>query len=348
VPDVSAVFVNHLSSTECARAVESFRLAAREEGLRGETVVVDCASGPEEADRLRRIAPDRLVLLAENRGYSGGLNAGIAQAGAGRLLLCNADVEFLPGSIAPLISAAAQDSVGAAAPVQFANSSCRIHLPSGFGSGFIRDLRQMGVFPARGEARRFARWARMQWTLWHSGGEAGNLVGSIVATRRAILDRVGRFDERFEFEYEETEWQDRLRRGGLRLRVVADSRAVHRLGASSARNPESAARSARSRARYRRRRYGRFRGRLLDFAERRAKEKIAPGIAVESAPLVLARGPDFAVAASPNASVLPFVAARLDRDVDLREIAAILGPRFAYRVFRVADGSPEGVFWARP
>jgi len=74
--------------------------------------------------------------------------------------------------------------------------------------------------------------------------------------RREVFDRVGRFDERFPFEYEETEWEDRVRARGLQLRLVPRSRVRHLWGASAAASSDVAARRAESRRVYRSRRYG--------------------------------------------------------------------------------------------
>ncbi len=59
------------------------------------------------------------------------------------------------------------------------------------------------------------------------GGETDNLTGSVLVARRAVFDRVGRFDERYLHEYEETEWEDRVLRSGLSLRVEPAARAFH-------------------------------------------------------------------------------------------------------------------------
>ena len=79
-PEVSAVVVNHRSAAECADCVASLRRAFETEGVAGEIVLVDCASGAEEVARLSGLGADVVVPLAENRGYSGGVNAGLAGA----------------------------------------------------------------------------------------------------------------------------------------------------------------------------------------------------------------------------------------------------------------------------
>lgn len=344
MPDLCAVFVNHRSARLCSAAVASVRRCFEREGIAGEVIVVDCASGPAEARLLAEISADRLLLLPENRGYSGGLNAGIAASRSPRILLCNADVEFRPGALTPLLEAAEAGAVGAAAPVQFADPEARVHLPSGFGSGFFLDLRQArGASGGRGERRRFARWARDQWRIWRQGGEVPHLAGSILLTRLDVLNRAGRFDERFVFEYEETEWEDRVRGAGYRLRVVAESTAFHFHGSSSAVSPGVAGRAAASREEYRRRRYGRLGTALLDRALPRRHARALPPF---RGPRVEARGEDFVLAASPNPSVLPFAGVSLESPVRLADLFDAVAPRLYLRVFRAEDGEPEEVYVA--
>ena len=340
--EVSAVVVSHRSAAEAATAVASLRRALEEAGVSGEVVLVDCGSGPEELPALQSAAADRLLSI-ENRGYSGGVNAGIAASRGRLLLLCNADVEIAPGALAPLLAAAARPETGAAAPVQHADSAGRILLPTGFGAGFGRDLGQ--AFGNRGgAARRFAGRAREEWRLWTEGGETDYLAGSILATRREVLDRVGRFDERFPFEFEETEWEDRIRAAGFRLLVVAGSRARHAAGISASRNPETAARRSASRSFYRRRRYGRAGAALLAAAE----TILSSAPAAPPLTGIPARGAEWAAAFSPNPSVLPFAGVSLAASVDAREIAAVLGGAMYVRVFRTADGRPEPIVRALP
>jgi hypothetical protein len=62
---------------------------------------------------------------------------------------------------------------------------------------------------------RFAPFARRTLALWERGGEARRLVGAVLAARREVFDRVGGFDEKYPFEYEETDWEIRVRRAGL-------------------------------------------------------------------------------------------------------------------------------------
>jgi hypothetical protein len=330
LPELSAIVVSHRSADEASACVAALRKAFERGGVDGEIVLVDCGSGAQDVARLRECRPDRMRAI-DNRGYSGGVNAGISESRGRLLLFCNADTEIDPDALPPLIDAIRSKGVGAAAPLQFADRERRLRLPTGFGCRFLRDL---GLAAGRSDDARFARHARFQWRLWTEGGDAENLVGSVLLTRRDVVDGVGRFDERYPFEYEETEWEDRVRASGRSLRVVPEAVAHHFPGTSSRRNPGTDERRNASRRRYRFRRYGRLGLAILEAAERRRRPaRSAP----EAAASVAARS-GHAVAASPNASVLPFVGIALDSPVESAAIVAAIGGPLFLRVFRVSDG----------
>ena len=300
-------------------------------------MLVDCDSGAPEVARLSGLAPDVFLPLPENRGYSGGVNAGLARARGRKILLCNADVVLFPGALTALLEALEDPAVGAAAPLAFWDAEARLRLPPGDPPGFLSDLARLsaGRFPALDE-RRFSAFARETLRLWTAGGSARHLVGAVLGARRAVFDRVGRFDERFSFEYEETEWEDRVRRAGLELRFVAGARIRHLWAVSASRNPESAGRREASRRLYRELRYGRLGRRILEGAGWAGRPSDARPIARPELP---AR-PGAWVALSPNPSCLPFAGAKLSADFCLGvEVAGRLRAGTWYlRVFAETDG----------
>lgn len=347
-PDLSVVVVNHLSAEEAEGCASSLAEAFSREGVAGEIVLVDCGSGEREREKLARIRADVRILLEENRGYSGGVNAGLARARGARLILANADVVFLPGALTALLRAIEDRRVGAAAPLAVWDREGRVKLPPGFAPGFLRDLCQLmaGRFPALDD-RRFASFARETRRLWVEGGRAPHLSGAVLAARREVFDLVGRFDERFPFEYEETDWEERVRAAGLDLLFVPEARVRHFWARSASRSPEAAGRRAVSERVYRRRRYGRIGQSLLERGRALARDRAG---AREIASPFLAAAPGASVAISPNPSRIPFAAADLERDFRLPdEIAASLPlGRFFLTVFDDASGLPrESFVWEK-
>ena len=338
VPEVSAIVVNHRSAAEARDCVMSLRDAFGRERVSGEIVLVDCDSGPEEVRVLETLPADARIFLSENRGYSGGVNAGLARARSARLLIANADVVFLPGAVESLLGEIEDVRVGAAAPLCLWDVTGRLKLPADSAMGFWGELAESygGRFAALDEWR-FAGFARRTLCLWERGGVAVHLVGAVLATRRDVMERVGAFDERFLFEYEETEWEDRVRAAGLQLRFTPDARVRHLFARSAARNPDAERRRAVSRRLYRETRYGRI-GRAI--LERQKPARPSPRFPAIEEPAIPARAGAW-LAVSTNPSVIPFAGASLSEDFRLpQEVLATLRPGPLYlRVFQ-GDGRP--------
>ncbi len=99
---VSIVIVNYNSSALTLDCVRSFYQLCR--GSFQQMVIVDCASRSEERERLVKEHPRgaELIFLAENRGYTGGNNAGILHAlrtvNPEYVLLVNPDTRVINGN----------------------------------------------------------------------------------------------------------------------------------------------------------------------------------------------------------------------------------------------------------
>lgn len=337
-PAVSAVVVNHRSAQEAADCVASLRCEFERGGVAGEVVLVDCGSGDAEAERLRAVPSDALVLLPDNRGYSGGVNAGLERVRGAAVLLCNADVVFQPGAVAELAAAVSERRVGAAAPLCVWDAAGSLRLPADPPSGLAAELGRT----------RFAPFARRTLELWERGGDARRLVGAVLAVRREVFDRVGVFDERYPFEYEETDWEIRVRRAGLALRFHPAARVRHLYARSAARNPETEARRAASRRLFRATHYGALGRALIERAERRPPR---PPRATRVARPEVPATPGAWLAVSTNPTLVPFAGAPLDADFRLPdEVLASLRPGPLWlRPFRASDGAPlDTLVWERP
>ena len=345
-PELSAIVVSHATSTEAAACAASLSEAFTREGVRGEIVLVDCASDEKERALLKAVPADRTILLADNRGYSGGANAGLAAARGGKILVCNADVVFHSGAVAALAESLELPARGAAGPLCVWDERGLLLLPPGHAPSFFGDLAQVRGDGSSALARlRFAAFSRRTLRLWREGGRVRHLSGAVLAARRDVFDRVGRFDERFPFEYEETEWEDRVRAAGLELRFEPRARVRHLWGSSSSRDPGTAARRSASRREYRNRRYGRA-GRVL--LERASRRRPRSRVHVETgAPPSFSPRPGAFLAVSPNPSGIPFAGASLENGFSLpREVLDRLSGRWYFTVFRGEDGRPlERLAW---
>lgn len=146
-----------------------------------------------------------------NLGFAGGVNVGLGLADPrSDVLLLNPDARLAPADLdrlADALEGAAAD-VAAVAPAQR-------HPDTGAAQ------RVAWPFPTPGR----------QWLVALGLGRlvrgSDFLIGSALLLRRAALDDVGPFDERFFLYCEETDWQRRAHDRGWRVQLVADVTALH-------------------------------------------------------------------------------------------------------------------------
>jgi hypothetical protein len=190
-------------------------------------VVVDNGSSDGSADAVAAEAPDAvLVRHEENRGFTGGANAGIRaslESGARAVLLLNNDMTVEPGFVEPLVAALAADPRAAAACSQilFADGSERVWYA---GAPFRRGRGHHGRNTAFGEPRLPA--SRPPYAT-------DCLCGGAVMFPRGALEEIGVFDDRLFAYREDLDWSLRARAAGRHVLVVPASVVRHRVSASS-------------------------------------------------------------------------------------------------------------------
>jgi N-acetylglucosaminyl-diphospho-decaprenol L-rhamnosyltransferase len=148
-----------------------------------------------------------VVRLADNRGFAGGANAGLARAflgGADHAVLLNDDLLVETGCVEALVTAAGDG--GAASP----------HIDGPPGIAF-----------AGGELELERGFGR------HVDGARDYLSGACICISRGAWEAVGPFDADLFLYYEDVEWSLRARALGVPLTVAADAHASHSGGASS-------------------------------------------------------------------------------------------------------------------
>jgi hypothetical protein len=192
-----------------------------------DVIVVDNASDDGTAEAVRAAWPAVEVVVSDvNRGFAGGNNLGLARAlerGADHVLVLNNDVEVEPGTVTTLVRRAAElDDVGALNPlILFADPPDHIWFA---GASFD---------PRRGYNGRQRGYGRPVGPAYATLAQTDRACGAAMLLPRAVLERVGLFDEELFLYAEDTEWSLRARAAGLRLYVTPDARVVHRVSASS-------------------------------------------------------------------------------------------------------------------
>lgn len=212
-PLVYAIVLNHNGEQWLERCLSSL-VACAYPNLR--VLLVDNASTDASVSLARGISP-RIEILQNpaNLGFCAGNNAGIDYAlshGADYVALLNNDTYFDPGWVDRLVEVGeTQPHVGILGPVQLVfdgadfNSWTTTALPH-----LLADLRRND---------RPGAWFPVEW-----------VEGSCLVAKRAVFERVGRFDPIFFIFFEECDLCRRARSAGFEVAIVPSSKIHHYRG----------------------------------------------------------------------------------------------------------------------
>lgn len=216
-PSISVVIVNwnglaHLGVCLTALRAQTYRDF--------ETVLVDNGSRDGSAEFVRGQFPEvRVLVLGENRGFAGGVNAGVAAAGGEFVALLNNDTQADPDWLAALRRAADERA-------EFGMFASRVVLfdrpevldSAGDGLSFSGAPFKRGHLKAAGD--------------YESEGEVFGPSGSAALYRREVWEDAGGFDEEFFLVHEDVDLALRARLRGHRCWYVAEALVRHRVNAS--------------------------------------------------------------------------------------------------------------------
>ena len=246
MPEVAVIIVNYNAGDDLRLALKS--VATECAGLDWQGVVVDNASSDGSASSVAAFSP-RVSLLRNDviAGFSRAANQASAASSAPLLLLLNPDCQLRPGALSALRAVLdAEPACAVAGP--------RILDPDGEVQGSARGDPDMltGMFGRTGELRRllpFLPAARRNVVVDEAiaSGETSRVVdwvsGACMLIRRAALERVGGFDERYFLYWEDADVCRRLRQRGYQIRYVPGAVATHAVGRSSRTARESSIRA---------------------------------------------------------------------------------------------------------
>jgi N-acetylglucosaminyl-diphospho-decaprenol L-rhamnosyltransferase len=229
----AAVVVNYNAGAALTGCVASV-LA---EQSRPELVVVDNASTDGSVEGLLRAHPGaRVVQSGGNLGYARAANLGIAATSAPVVAVLNPDTVLAPGTGAALVARfAAEGDLGAIGP--------RLHNPDG--SVYPSARRVPSLADAVGHGLLFFVWRDNPFTRRYRETDADParprdvdwVSGAAVWLRRAALDAVGGWDERYFMYVEDVDLCWRLHRAGWRVAYEPAGTVEHLLGVSTAARP---------------------------------------------------------------------------------------------------------------
>ncbi len=228
-PRVSIVVLNWnglADTTECLQSLQ----AVTYPNFR--TVVVDNASGNDEAKALRDAFGDHIDLIESetNLGFAGGANLGMRHAleqGADYVLLLNNDTTVAPAFLSEMVAAMERLPAAAAAcpKTYFYDRRDEIYSTGGRYSLWKGTARQAG----RGQTDRgqFDKIAVRDYAD-----------GVCMLIPRAAIERVGLLDEDYFAYWEETDWCARARQAALRCYYIPSAKVWHKAARSQERSNE--------------------------------------------------------------------------------------------------------------
>jgi GT2 family glycosyltransferase len=181
-------------------------------------IVADDCSGPEHLAALRQVKGiDLLVESERNGGFAANVNNGLrASDGERDVVVLNSDTEALPGWLEGLQYAAYRDEGVGVVGAQLLYPDGRIQ----FG-GTVRNRDQPQWFDHR------YRFKPGDWGPAAQTSPALAVTGACMYIRRATIEHVGLFDERYPMAYEDVDYCLRVWRAGLMVRYFPIARLVH-------------------------------------------------------------------------------------------------------------------------
>lgn len=186
-----------------------------------EVIVVDNASRDDSVAVLRASYPQvRLLVQRSNLGYAGGCNVGIRAALGEIVVLLNNDTEAEPTWLAELVAALDRhpEAGSAASRMMLYADRGKVHSAG--------DLyRRNGLPDSRGVWQPYGPpWDEERYVFGGCGGA--------VAFRRAVLDEIGLFDERFFMYCEDVDLNWRAQLAGYRCIYAPTAVVYHHLSAT--------------------------------------------------------------------------------------------------------------------
>lgn len=235
--DLSVLIVTHNSRAQIADCLRSLGPALA--GVQGEVVVIDNASTDGTAELVRATFPGvRVIGLPQNRGFAGGINAGLAATSGRHILWMNPDATYIGGRIEDVIAwMEAHPQVGIVGgrvldPDGLVQRSARAFPSYGAVLG-ARYSVLTKLFPRNPFSRRFLRidssYREIEPVDWVSG--------AFLMHTRELSERLGGPDEAFFLYFEDVDFCYRAWQAGSKVYFHPGMTVEHHIGGSSRARP---------------------------------------------------------------------------------------------------------------
>lgn len=258
---ISVIVVNYKTAGFVLRCVDSI-LAGDCDGI--EVIVVDNSTDRSEAERLEVLIGRgvRVIVNSDNCGFARGCNQGVMTATGQYIMFLNPDTLVFDGCLQRLVDCLeGTRSVGAVGPRTWWDSTRTMQLiqqrlpsPSLSVIETLSGLRYFNEITSKALMQRDYLHATTATPL-----PVEMLPGAAILTYRAILQRIGPFDEAYPLYFEDSDWCKRLKQHRLNLLMVPDAQICHFYNQSARTDSEgSSGKFAISQQRYMARYHGRL------------------------------------------------------------------------------------------
>ncbi len=217
IPLVSIVTINYNQAEVTRQFLDSARLLTHP---RVDIIVVDNASEPALASCIDTSQYPNLTVIRseENLGFTGGNNLGIANAKGDYFFIVNNDTELNPNLLTELLKPFAADSrIGVTCPkIRFFSNPTLVQY-----AGYNPMNMLTGTAVPVG-------YKLPDDPCYDDPSPTAFAHGCAMLVKRAVVEQVGRFAERFFLYYEELDWSQRIRNAGFIIQYQPSAYILHK------------------------------------------------------------------------------------------------------------------------
>ncbi len=220
--DLPLVYIVILNWNGKAVTLECLDSLAQVEYPNRKTLLVDNGSTDGSVAVLQAAHPGvEMLPLAVNRGFAGGMNAGMRRAlerGAEMVLLLNNDTLLDRPFLGFMVRAMReQPRAGMVVPkIYYADEPTRLWFAGGAISMWLGTMRHVGI-------------REYDHGQYDTPGEIPHATGCCLLARRDLIERIGLLDESYYFYTEDADWVMRARRSGYTVYYEPRARIWHKV-----------------------------------------------------------------------------------------------------------------------
>jgi len=226
--DVSIILVNYNTKKLTLECLQS--LYAKTQGLSFEVFIVDNASSDGSAEAIKESFPQvKLIENPQNKGFGAANNLAIRQSSGKYIFLLNTDTILINNAVKIFFDFMEKNpEAGACGGNLFDADREPVH-----SFGYLKTPQSHLL---RFSGLRYLCKSKKNDTKREKLQEVEQIIGADLFIRKALLDEIGLFDERFFLYFEESELQFRIQEAGFKIFYIPDAFIFHFEGGSSKKN----------------------------------------------------------------------------------------------------------------